>query len=330
VTMRWDDPRQVTRLIGATVLVGALAAGVMSLAADGPLAADGERAVKAPLAETSLLLGVAARGSRLVAVGERGHVLVSADSGATWTQADVPTRAMLTAVVMVNDREGYAVGHDQVVIRTRDGGTTWERVHNAPEREQPLLDVWFADANTGLAIGAYGSTLMTPDGGATWTEGRALANDDFHLNQVSAGPDGALYLAAEAGHLYRSDDHGATWAPLVSPYDGSFFGVLARPDGSILAYGLRGHLFRSDDRGTTWTQLATGSDESLTCALDLGGGRFVVGGMAGTLLWSDAAGHAVQKQELPDRKAIAALAPGTGDTVLVFGEGGHRRVPMAR
>ena len=127
-----------------------------------------EQAAKAPLAASSLLLDAAARDGVVVAVGERGHILVSTDEGRSWRQADVATRALLTGVFMHDARLGWAVGHDEVVVRTRDGGLTWERVHSAPEHEKPLLDVWFADARTGLAVGAYGGLLATRDGGDTW------------------------------------------------------------------------------------------------------------------------------------------------------------------
>lgn len=294
----------------------------------GPEAA--ERSVKAPLAPRSLLLDVAARDGRLVAVGERGHVLVSKDAGGSWVQADAPTRALLTGVFMHDAALGWAVGHDDVVLRTRDGGLTWERVHHAPESEKPLLDVWFADARRGFAVGAYGRLLGTDDGGDTWRSRQVEGEDDFHLNQIAAAADGTLYLAAEAGHLYRSDDGGRGWKALPSPYQGSFFGVLPVPDGPLLAFGLRGHLHRSADRGGTWEKLETDSQATLTCGLSLGAGRFVVGGMAGTLLWSEDGGRTVRKQEQPDRRAIAALARADERTLLLFGEGGIRRVEIPR
>ncbi len=149
-------------------------------------AAPAERAVKAPLAPRSLLLDVASRGGRLVAVGERGHILVSGDAGRSWVQAEVPNRALLTGVYLHDGKLGWVVGHDEVVLRTRDGGGTWERVHHAPENEKPLLDVWFADARRGLAIGAYGGLLATEDGGDTWQRSSVNGEDDFHLNQIVA------------------------------------------------------------------------------------------------------------------------------------------------
>ena len=319
---RWQTPTGAAALALMLCLLPAAAAGQPGNAR--------ERAAKAPLAVSSLLLDAAVRDGLVVAVGERGHVLISADAGQSWRQAEVETRALLTGVHMHDARLGWAVGHDEVVVRTRDGGLTWERVHNAPENEKPLLDVWFADARAGLAVGAYGGLLATSDGGDTWAPRTVHGGDDFHLNQIAAAADGTLFLAGEAGHLYRSDDKGATWQPLPSPYDGSFFGLLPMPGGALLAFGLRGHLYRSPDGGRTWTPIATGTEETLTCALDLGSGRFVVGGMAGTLLWGAEAGAAVRKQDLPDRKAIVALAQADPGTLLLFGEGGVRRVEIPR
>jgi photosystem II stability/assembly factor-like uncharacterized protein len=320
--------RRAGRLLGGVTLAASV--GVASVAIVGTVDAPVERAVKAPLASRSLLLDVAAYDGGLVAVGERGHILFSRDRGASWTQADVPTRALLTGVVMQDGQLGWAVGHDSVVLRTRDGGLTWERVRYAPENERPLLDVWFADAQRGLAVGAYGELIATTDGGTTWEPRRVNGEDDFHLNQIAVAKDGALYLAGEAGRLYRSGDGGASWEVLPSPYQGSFFGVLPLSDGPLLAFGLRGNLHRSLDGGRTWERIETDTVATLNCALELGPGRFVVGGMAGTLLWSDGGNGAVRKQELPGRKAIASMARSDDRNLLLFGEGGVQRLEIPR
>ena len=101
----------------------------------------------------------------------------------------------------------------------------------------------------GLAVGAYGVIYSTGDGGKVWSQVPfepaplpdapkvEVAEDDmeaevdlgfeFHLNAIARGPaGGGLHLGAEAGRLFRSDDDGATWRELPSPYDGSFHGLL--------------------------------------------------------------------------------------------------------
>lgn len=317
------------RRAGAAALPLALALAAPALLAPAP-GAD-EWSVEAPLAPRSLLLGAARHGDRLIAVGERGHVLVSTDAGGSWAQVRVPTRALLTAVHLHDDRQAWAVGHDAVVLRTRDGGESWERVHHAPEDERPLLDVWFADAERGLAASAYGELLATLDGGSTWQRRPVREGDDFHVNAIAVARDGALYIAAEAGHLYRSDDGGETWVPLPSPYEGSFFGLLPLEEGPVLAFGLRGRLFATSDRGRTWRRLETGTEATLLCGLQTGPGRFVVAGMEGTLVRGEAgADGPVVTEERPDRHAIVAIAPGAGESLLLFGEGGVERIDAPR
>ena len=299
-----------------------------------PAGAGAAQAVEAPLAIESLLLDGAVAGPRLVVVGERGHILVSTDDGASWTQAEVPTRVLLTAVHMHDERTGWAVGHDAVILRTDDGGVTWALVHHAPEEELPLLDVWFRDENTGFAVGAYGYFLATGDGGETWTP-RAISEDDFHLNALvpvvvenpgSRGlPSRRLYIAAEAGVAYRSDDAGRTWRELPSPYAGSWFGGLAIDDNQLLLTGLRGHLFRSDDAGDTWTEVGTGTHATLTGAVRLPSGPIVITGLEGSVLTSDDGGRSVSARSLPSRQGISAALPLADGDVLLIGEFGVRR-----
>jgi photosystem II stability/assembly factor-like uncharacterized protein len=288
----------------------------------------GLHSIPARLAARSLLLDGAARGGLAVVVGERGHVLVSRDGGAAWTQADVPTRAMLTGVWLHDERLGWAVGHDETIVRTQDGGATWQVVHAAPENERPLMDVWFRDAEHGFAVGAYGAFLVTADGGATWEE-RPIGEDDFHLNQIAAAADGALYLAAEAGHAYRSDDGGESWTALETPYEGSFFGVLPLADGAVLLFGLRGHLYRSEDRGASWTEVATGTEATLMAGIELDGGRVLVAGLAGVLLRSGDGGRTFTTEAFDDRRGHAGVLR-AGDAIYLLGDGGTRRVEATR
>lgn len=284
-----------------------------------------ERSMPARLAARSLLLDAADREGLAVAVGERGHVLVSRDGGASWTQAEAPTRALLTGVWLHDARLGWAVGHDETILRTRDGGATWQRVRHAPEEEKPLLDVWFRDERQGFAIGAYGLLLATGDGGDTWESRTVVEGHDTHLNAI-AEAGGALFLAGEAGSLYRSDDGGESWKALPSPYEGSFFGLLPLSDGGLLAFGLRGHLFRSEDRGKTWTGVASGTEATLMTGRELGGGKVVVAGLAGVLLYSEDGGRTFRAREQEDRKASLAVLPGASGGIVLLGEGGVRPI----
>ena len=217
-----------------------------------------------PLAAGSLLLDLAVAGNRLVAVGERGHVLLSDDQGVTWRQAkSVPTRVMLTAVFFVDAQYGWAVGHDETILNTADGGETWTRSHFAAEAQQPLLDLWFANRVSGIAVGAYGAYFTTNDGGRNWScakfappaskpnvpthDGEPAPDEgelppDYHLNRI-VGVGNRLYVAAEGGKLYRSDDRGASWRVLALALRRQLLRAGAHPRQGLLAFGLRGHLY---------------------------------------------------------------------------------------
>ncbi len=315
----------IAALAMACVLVCVLVPMLAGAADEAP--AEVEWAIQAPLALRSLTLDVAAAGDRLVAVGDRGHILVSDDSGGSWRQVDVPTRAMLTGVFFADAERGWAVGHDGVILRSQDGGESWEVMRWAPEEETPLLDVWFHDPEHGIAVGAYGLFLATSDGGTTWDE-RSISEDDSHLNRIAAWADTRLYLAAERGMIHRSDDGGASWIMLPSPYDGSFFGALALTGDSVLVFGLRGHMYRSDDGGESWGKVETGTIAMLTDGITLTDGRVLVVGLGGTVLLSSDGGRSFEGQEQPNRLGIASVVQAPDGGVVVVGEGGVRRLEL--
>lgn len=299
---------------------------VAALLTKGVAAAQLEQPQEAALlAATSLLLDGARAGERLIVVGERGHILVSDDEAASWRQAPSPTGAMLTAIHMHDDRLGWAVGHDAVIVRTRDGGETWQRVHHAPEEERPLLDVWFADALRGLAVGAYGYLLATDDGGDTWSS-RAVSEDDYHLNALAPAGGGRIFIGGEIGTAYRSDDGGATWRALAPPYGGSWFGAVALSAETLLLVGLRGHMFRSDDGGGGWVRIETGTTATLTSIQELPSGRLLVTGLEGVLLEGPDGGRSVVLRRLPERTGIASALALADDGLLLIGEFGVRRL----
>jgi photosystem II stability/assembly factor-like uncharacterized protein len=129
---------------------------------------DDQHATMAPLASRALLLDVQQSRGRLVAVGERGHILVSTDDAVSWRQVEVPTRSTLTGVAFAEDGLLLAVGHGGVILRSRDFGETWNRIPADVTEEESFLDVLFVNPQNAIAVGAYGLFLESQDGGTTW------------------------------------------------------------------------------------------------------------------------------------------------------------------
>ena len=304
-----------------------------------PLSAEPAR-----LAAHSLLIAVATAGPRLVAVGDRGIILLSDDRGGSWIQAlAVPTQALLTGVCFLDAQHGVAVGHDEVILATSDAGRTWRRTHYAPEVQRPLLDVWCGDGGPAIAVGAYGAYFTSQDGGASWTAGTftaapvpgaraarlgAPAGGGYHLNRIVPAGASRLYIAGEAGHLYRSDDGGANWRELSSPYEGSFFGVLPLQGEAVLAFGLRGHLYRSEDAGSSWQKIETGTVAMLDGAARFDDAGVAIVGLAGVVLVSHDRGRTFTLVQQSDRAGLSAAMPVGEAELAAVGEDGAKVISL--
>lgn len=306
------DARQTSVLAAATLLV------VASLAH----AQDQDEGVKfaehMPLADESLVLDAVPTDFGAVAVGAHGHVLLTGDFQ-EWRQAEsVPTRSTLTAVDFVG-RQGWAVGHDSVILHSTDAGGTWERQYFAPDRQQPFMDVMFLDADRGYAVGAYDLYMTTDNGGKTWTDtGGVDPDNDWHLNSILKADDGNFYIAAEQGLVYRSGD-GESWDRIQLPYEGSMFGALQAAPGRVLVFGLRGHAFQTTDGGMTWEPVDTGTDSSLFGGRVLQGGTIVLAGNGGTYVTSSPGGDAFTAHRLAEGEPLAGALRSTGGSLVFYG-----------
>ncbi|VVN17806.1 Ycf48-like protein [Pseudomonas fluorescens] len=308
---------------GALLLLGIWSGTVVAAAAE-------EYSTESAKAVDNLLIDAAHAGKRLVVVGDRGHILFSDDQGKTWSQARVPTRQLLTAVFFIDDKRGWAVGHDAQILASSDGGATWSKQFEDLAREAPLLDVSFVDAQHGFAVGAYGALLETTDGGQHWHDvAERLDNpDQLHLNGIAAIKDSGLFIVGEQGSMFRSGDNGATWSRVEGPYEGSLFGVLGTAQAhTLLAYGLRGNLYRSSDFGDSWQQIALTASRGplqfgLASAALLEDGSIVLVGNGGSVLRSRDDGSTFSVFNRADRIALAGVTSLADGGLLLVGQGG--------
>jgi len=321
-------------------------------------------AARSALAPRTLLNGLARAGDRVIAVGQRGHVLFSDDAGANWQQAEVPVSSDLVAVSFPSPSKGWAVGHDGVILHTNTAGATWSRQldgHRAgalmleaypenasakdPERaaalhdqakrfaeqgaENPFLDVWFADEQNGFVVGAFGLILRTTDAGVSWQPWlHAVDNPGgLHLYAIrAAGPD--VYIVGEQGLVLRLDRAADRFEKLQLPYQGTLFGVIG-DDRSVVVFGLRGSVLRSVDRGASWQAVSTGLQVGMTGGSVGADGRFVIVSQAGHVLASDDAGATFALQPVQQPLPAAAVVIAKGGALVVAGPRGVRALPAA-
>ncbi|MCW3148696.1 YCF48-related protein [Stutzerimonas stutzeri] len=305
------SPATITRLsgkwLGVMLFVLLVPFGVeASVAAEG---IDPLREPSKPISASVPLLGMDRAGDVLVGVGLHGMIKRSTDGGTTWQQVQSPVSTDLVQVRFRDPMNGWAVGHDSVLLNTTDGGLTWsvqldgrtvlarlnafygERAERGIEGAadmlqevefamntsatpdvlaSPFLDVMFNEDKVGYVIGAFGMILRSTDDGATWDPWIEQTDNTRRMHLYGLDErDGVFYIAGEQGLLMRLNLQTQQFTTIETPYNGTYFGVRALPD-LLLAYGLRGNLYASRDDGGQWQQIDTGLNASLISAVDSG------------------------------------------------------------
>jgi photosystem II stability/assembly factor-like uncharacterized protein len=318
-------------------------------------------------AEHSVLLDVVKAGNRLVAVGERGVVVLSDDGGRNWRQASVPTSVTLTKVKFVTPQTGWTVGHSGVVLKTTDGGQTWihqlegktaaklaldaaqlnadhagisnaaaQRVLADAQRlvsdgpDKPFLDLYFENEKSGYVVGAYGLIFRTEDGGATWKSWMNHVDNPRGMHIYSIVAQGsAFYLAGEQGLFLRSSDGGNKFILVKTPYAGTYFTAAILPAGEVLLGGMRGNAYRSTDQGKSFTKIEVPIPVSLSASVVMADGTAIFSNQAGMLLATNDKGQSMRPLATAGLPPIAGLAEAGNGMLMTVGYGGAIPVPAS-
>jgi len=321
-------------------------------------------ALPSALAAHATLTGLARAGERLIAVGQRGHILYSDDAGQHWQQASVPVSSDLVAVHFPNPQQGWAVGHDGVVLHSSDAGQTWNRqldgrqigpimldyyrqqlarqpddadlqarVNDAQRMveegaDKPFLDVWFESDQVGYIVGAFNLIFRTDDGGRHWTPLLERTDNPTALNLYALRPVGdQLFIVGEQGLVLKLDRPSARFKATPTPYNGSFFGITGKP-GVALVFGLRGNVYRSTDDGASWNKVELGLPISITASSVTADGRIVLVSQAGQVLVSADDGASFQIQPNTSLAPVAAAQITKSGALVLAGTRGLRQLPL--
>ena len=237
------------------------------------------RAIAAPLAD------------RVIAVGDGGTTVVSADGGASYEPIGGELPGRFTGVAALSPSTAFAYGLGGSLARTTNGGVTWQEADAATSDD--VRDISFLSATRGYVLDSSGQLLLTENGGESYeildtgTAERPLAVIAVTPRQVLlVGPagvwrstDGRTFRAnaqtkVRRAPLFDGDRSGRTvvvYGPshvFLSRNGGATFRQIPRPSkktrvelvdlvsartGFLL--DARGYLFRTDDAGRHWREL---------------------------------------------------------------------------
>lgn len=251
-----------------------LLAGLVFLASAARAADEPVAAIRSSLASGGLMTDAALAGKRVVAVGERGHIVYSDDDGRSWQQADVPVRSLLTAVCFADATHGWATGHDGTLLATVDSGASWQL-----QRRQLFDAQAYEEALDGGAVDDEEAALAEDAGDweddASWDEdadggmNAAVSRVGAPLLDIWCRDAQRVYAVGAYGLFLATADGGRTWEDgsgrLPNPDGWHVNGITALPGNpdTLVLVGEKGTVYRSSDGGRSFSALQAPGEGSL-------------------------------------------------------------------
>ncbi|GAA3948751.1 WD40/YVTN/BNR-like repeat-containing protein [Allohahella marinimesophila] len=264
-------------------------------------------AIQSDLVTSTLLIDVSSAGDRLVAVGQRGHIIYSDDGGKTWEQADVPVNVLLTAVHFPDAENGWAVGHSGIILHSSDSGRTWTKQFDGDDANELVI------TESKSIIEELEAALAAQEDGA---DADASAEDAGSMSELEIQLEDAQYNLEDA----QEDAKLGPTKPLLD--------VWFQNSQRGFAVGSYGFFFKTEDGGETWQNYSGNIDNldrfHLNAINQVAGGTIYIAGEGGIVFRSVDAGDTWQTMESPyDGSFFAVTGTGNVNEVLLLGLRGN-------
>lgn len=181
---------------------------------------------------------------------------------------------------------GLALGHEGWILRSTDGGLSWEESAFEKANGEPLMSAARLPSGEWLAVGAFGRVLRSVDDGKSWQPHTIPGLSDWHLNSISGSADGQQWLiTGEAGtwvaygmrgNVHYSKDGGRRRQAASVQAPVSTYGLALAEDGRLLLAGQGGILLASQDQGQSFQVIRKDGRASLTGIYRLADGRLLL------------------------------------------------------
>lgn len=245
---------------------------------------------------TGLAADVATPGTIRAALAgaDRGALVAeSHDRGLSWRicarwDHDVNARAIAQSPA---DPDLIAVGGDDGVYLSRDGGRSWNQTGmGVPGLTLVQSLAWAPKDPNVLFAGTYRQAFRTEDGGKSWVriaDGMVLDATVYSFSFDPRAP-GTMWVST-CGWVYKSDNWGSHWTRFTDGFTNRRAPVVRMNpfDGSILYAGTVGGLQRSDDGGKTWKRVTRDTLDVSALEVDPRTGRLLIGTLGEGMYYSD-------------------------------------------
>lgn len=187
----------------------------------------------------------------------------SDDAGSNWTSwtptiGGVPIIAIMRDAHYRSASEVYMAGgvdldNQYGILRSTDGGTTWQAVYSLSTGSWPrrFNDMDFPSANIGYAVGSNGRMVKTTNGGGTWTNLTVFQTQE--VRNVLFFDDNTGLIAG-SGQVWRTVNGGSSWTNLLTLSGDAW---MARNAAGLVGVATSGAIHLSSDQGISWTPLSS-------------------------------------------------------------------------
>ena len=253
-----------------------------------------------------------------VAAGGDTRIVPASDHGWVW-QNPLPQGNLLRDIDFADADNAWAVGWAGTIMRTTDGGQTWEWQDSGTRVR--LDGVHFHDAQTGWVVGEGGAILKTTDAGDTWTSkpsGTTNLLEAVYFVDADTG-----WVSGSNGTIRKTTDGGETWDyQWAGGTTQGLSGLHFADEDNGWAVAWAGTIIRTTDGGDTWITAESGTTRNLLSVHFADKDTGWVTGSAGTILKSTDGGVSWEEQESHTSVGLWAVHSADEDTVWVSGNEG--------
>lgn len=185
----------------------------------------------------------------------------------TWQPLNTNTTEDLKTLFFLNSNIGWAGGANGTIIKTTDGGVSWDTTINTPITET-IRSVFFINSNTGWAAGNNGKVLKSIDGGINWTQQTSPIISQ-QINCIKFIDANKGWHVASGGLVCKTTNGGLNWTFANTNFGGfSAWGLSIIDPLNIWASGST-HMVNKNLTDSTWNPACTVSVAGATTFDDI-------------------------------------------------------------
>ena len=177
-----------------------------------------------------------------------GNIYETTDRGKTWTtlKCGIP----IHSIDFVDSKTGFIGSTKGIIIKTEDGGNTWQRKRATSFIPSGIQAMQFLNRDTGYVFEEYNSLFTTYDGGNTWDSSNVyntMSTIDF-INSTDGylgGEDGALVATHDGGKTFGSAGFGGLLGNTI-------FSLYFLSKDTGFSVGMLGRIMKTTDAGKNW------------------------------------------------------------------------------